>query len=808
LATRLRPLVVAVGLVATLGVLPSAVGTARAQAQAAAAQPYDLPAGALDVTLTRIARQAGRVATLEPRLVGGRQAAPVRGTFTVEQAFAQALAGTRLEMFVTAGGALSVRPAPAQTGDATLAPVMVTAFGLGNDITSEGTGSYAVRGASIMKGAQSLKEIPQSVSVITSQRMEDQNLTSVQQAMEQATGIYVNSYRSVYSGNGSSANYYSRGFEIDNYMVDGVVSDSADTYSTNMGLEGSSAIYDRVEILRGAAGLLVGQGNPGGTVNLVRKRPTREFQQNYSLSAGSWSNYRGEADLSGSLNASGSVRGRVVTAYQDRDRFWNSTNSNASLLYGIVEADITPSTQIALGLRYEKSKETAPKQNYFANTSFTPERRRNYSPTWGYHDTEDKELFLNIDHQISNRWKLVLAASHWERDYEGVMTIVNTTRGNVQAIKTEQKTDRFDINLLGSFDALGREHTVTFGVNASKWDRDGRSLWSPAVTSANLENNWYWIYDEATKNMVSSTFAGNPDRTESKSYGFFGKLNFKLTDDLTAILGGRTSWYQYDYWNESGVYRPNDGGRVNHEFTPYAGLVYALTPQWSTYASYADIFAPQWGYYTRSGSLIDHKTGKNYELGIKGELLEGRLNAAFAIYQVDLENAAMREAAPYDSACPGNPTGGACYIAVGESRTRGFDAEVNGELLSGWQMGAGYTYTHQENLKADFNEGYAMTYTPRHMFKLFSSYQINDQWTLGGGVQVQSKEVAMDSDGPGQSGYSVWNAFARYRINQNLDVSLNAKNLFDKTYWANGAAYYQSLYGEPRSYMLTLRAKF
>lgn len=773
---------------------------------------YAISPGKLSDVLAEFAATAGVQLVFDPQLLAGRNNRGLQGQYGIRDGFSRLLTGTGLEAYEQTGGSYGVREAAKDGSGAGVLPAVTVSAQAERDITSEGTGSYAARGASIMKGAESLKEIPQSVSVITTQRMEDQNLTSVQQAMEQATGIYINPFRSVYAGNGNSADYYSRGFAVENYMVDGVVSDSADpNISGNVGLEGSSAIYDRVEILRGAAGLLVGQGNAGGTVNLVRKRPTRDFRQSYTLSAGSWSNHRGEADISGSLNESGSVRGRVVAAYQDRDRFWNDTNSKSPLLYGILEADIAPATQVALGIRYEKYRETSPKQNsFFDSTTFTPDRRRNYSPTWGYNQTEDKEVFLSLDHQFNDRWKLTIAGSHWERKYEGVLPIVFTQRSNLQVKKTEQKTDRLDVNLVGAFDALGREHTFTLGFNASKMGRDNRYLWSSNITSVSLVNNWAWSYDEAMQNLVSSTFSENPDRTESKSYGLLGKLNFKLTDDLTAIVGGRMSWYQYDYWNSSGVHQPTSGGRVNHKFTPYAGLVYALTPQWSAYVSYADIFRPQWGYYTRGGSLIDHEMGKSYELGIKGELLNGRLNTAFAIYQANRENTAMLESEPYNLNCSGNPAGGACYTAVGKSRTRGFDAEVNGELLPGWQMGAGYTYSHQEILKSASTVGYAMSNTPRHLFKLFSSYQLDDQWTLGGGVQVQSEEAPTYSASVGklQSGYSVWNAFARYRINKNLEASLNVKNLFDKTYWANGAAYYKSLYGEPRSFMLTLRARY
>lgn len=778
-------------------------------AQTDQTQDFAIAAQPLGSVLDRFSEQTGIAFAYTSSELEGIQSPGVSGRLAPRQALEQLLAGTGISYRFTGGDTVALSKAD-QSGAMTLPPVTVTAFGT-IDTTTEGTGSYAATGASILKGAQSLREIPQSVSVMTRQRIEDQSLTSVQKVMEQAPGIYVNKFRGVYGGGNNSASYYSRGYEIRNYMVDGVASNSDDLNDQgNIGLEGSSAVYDRVEILRGAAGLLVGNGNPGGTVNLVRKRPTMDFQQIYTLRAGSWNNYSGEVDISGPLVNSGVLRGRVVAAYNSRDRFWDHTNSESPLLYGILEADLSSSTRVSLGVRHEKYSENAVKQNNFFDVPyFKPGRKDNYSPTWGYVDTQEKEVFLNLNHQFDERWELVLASSYWQREYEGILGTVFGERSNIHAKKAEDKTYRIDANLVGSFDALGQEHKITLGFNASKLDRSNRYRWSPNITSVNMSNNWDWPYDQSVRDFINMTFSSIPEQVDSKSHGIFGKLDLKLTDDLTAIVGGRTSWYDYeDVYN--GTYDPIYSGHVSNEFTPYVALIYTLNPEWSAYISYADIFNPQWAYYTVDGSKIDHEEGKNYEIGIKGELYGGRLNTALSIYQTDRENTARLEAPPFNSSCPGHPTGSACYAATGKTRTQGFDAEINGELLSGWKIGASYTYTDSEIIKADRFEGYPSSSTPKHLLKIFSTYAFSDRLTIGGGMQAQSKETKINGDWPIEpsGGYAIYSAHAQYRVNKNIDAILNVNNIFDKEYWANGSSIYRSLHGEPRNFTLTLRARF
>ena len=279
-------------------VIAAAASTAHAQAL----RQYDLPAGRLDVALTQIARIAGAVISFRADLVAGKSAPAVSGQLSVEEATARALAGSGLELRRTPDGSLTVAPASATT----LAPVTVEAATLG---VTEGTHSYTTPVMSTAtKFALSPRETPQSVSVVTRQQIEDRGYQSLDDVARDTTGLTTRQI-----GGGERTQFFSRGFEISSFLADGVpLGYDYDTQGV-----ATLAMYDHIEVLRGAAGMMTGAGNPSGTINLVRKRATAVPQFSVTTSAGSWDNYRGEVDGSGPLNQSGTLRARGVVAYQD-----------------------------------------------------------------------------------------------------------------------------------------------------------------------------------------------------------------------------------------------------------------------------------------------------------------------------------------------------------------------------------------------------------------------------------------------------------------------------------------------------------
>lgn len=198
------------------------------------------------------------------------------------------------------------------------------------------------------------RDIPQSVSVISQQRIEDQNLETIGEVMANTTGVsskIIDSER---------VTYFARGFRITNYLFDGIPTVVNEIW--DFGDSGSdTAIYDRIEVVRGATGLMTGTGNPSAAVNMVRKHAdSREFKGSVSGSYGSWDKQRMVADLSAPLTESGNVRGRVVTGYQDNDTWLDRYHSRKKFLYGVIDADVTDSTTLSLGYDYQEHNTDSP----------------------------------------------------------------------------------------------------------------------------------------------------------------------------------------------------------------------------------------------------------------------------------------------------------------------------------------------------------------------------------------------------------------------------------------------------------------
>ena len=227
------------------------------------------------------------------------------------------------------------------------------------------------------------------------------------------------------------------------------------------------------------------------------------------------------------------------------------------------------------------------------------------------------------------------------------------------------------------------------------------------------------------------------------------------------------------------------------------------------------------------GTALDPIKGRSLELGMKGELADGKLQTAFALYRIERKGEAALDPR-YPEAAVGNLGLTCCYVAQGKIVSQGVDMEVSGQLARGWQLFAGYTYNHNRN-KTDPEKLVYSSITPKHLFKLWSTYQLPGDlspWTLGGGMTLQSTTYVSGTvnafnpgsgqfDGPStpfrftQAGYAVWNASVQYRINRNWSATLNLNNVFDKTYYKTvGTSNGGNWYGDPRNVLLTLRGAF
>ena len=703
---------------------------------------------------------------------------------------------------------------PAEAGNppaaASLRPIEVRDDRL--EATTEFTGSYTTGASTIGKSAQPLKETPQSVTVITRQLLDDQNIRSLDDALRTAPGILVQDSSSY------ERTYYSRGFAVDTIQYDGVPT----VRNSGFAISPDLAAYDRVEVLRGPAGLFNGAGSPGGTVNLVRKRPLKFRQTSAQVTVGSFDAYRADVDLNLPMNESGSVRARIVAGHEDRKFFYDRAHTKRSLLYGIVEADLTPNTTLGLGLNYEKN-DLVPMYGglprYTNGGDIGLPRSTNLNAAWAHTNIESTTVFADLNHRFDNDWRFKASVSYLKEDnndYSGSnFGAVNPATGQGSTISAFNQhlvgeQTGIDTNLTGSFEAFGRKHDLLVGANYQKRDYDLYSqlytVPNAGIDVFNFNAASYAAFPTVPARAATSTL----NRVEQK--GLYGSLRFALTDPLKLIVGGRISNTESSVLNQvTGVYSTKPY-KESSQFTPFAALTYALDREWTAYVSYAEIFRSQSNMFTVGGTPLDPATGTNYEAGVKGAHFGGKLNSSVALFRTIESGRSLQVAA---SPCAGSPVGGACFVNDAKVRSQGLDTELSGELLPRWQVAGGYTFNQTRYLRdlAANQDQPLSSFTPRHMFKAWTSYQLPaalSAWTIGGGVNLQSMSYRINGTARiEQAGYSVWSARATYRINRNLTAALNVNNLFDKTYYQTlGTTSGGNWYGTPRSVTATLQALF
>ncbi|MCO2635643.1 TonB-dependent siderophore receptor [Pseudomonas aeruginosa] len=644
------------------------------------------------------------------------------------------------------------------------------------------------------------RELPQSASVIDHERLEQQNLFSLDEAMQQATGVTVQPFQLLTTA------YYVRGFKVDSFELDGVPALLGNTASSPQDM----AIYERVEILRGSNGLLHGTGNPAATVNLVRKRPQREFAASTTLSAGRWDRYRAEVDVGGPLSASGNVRGRAVAAYEDRDYFYDVADQGTRLLYGVTEFDLSPDTLLTVGAQYQHidsitNMAGVPMAKDGSNLGLS--RDTYLDVDWDRFKWDTYRAFGSLEQQLGGGWKGKVSAEYQEADsrlrYAGSFGAIDPQTGDGgqltgAAYKFKSIQRSLDANLNGPVRLFGLTHELLGGVTYAQGETrqdTARFLNLPNT----LVNVYRWDPHGVPRPQIGQYTS--PGTTTTTQKGLYALGRIKLAEPLTLVVGGRESWWDQD--------TPATRFKPGRQFTPYGGLIWDFARDWSWYVSYAEVYQPQADRQTWNSEPLSPVEGKTYETGIKGELADGRLNLSLAAFRIDLENNPQED--PDHPGPPNNPF----YISGGKVRSQGFELEGTGYLTPYWSLSAGYTYTSTEYLKDSQNDSGTRysTFTPRHLLRLWSNYDLpwqDRRWSVGGGLQAQS-DYSVDYRGVSmrQGGYALVNMRLGYKIDEHWTAAVNVNNLFDRTY-------YQSLfnpnwnnrYGEPRSFNVSLRGAF
>lgn len=686
--------------------------------------------------------------------------------------------------------------------------------------TTEGTHSYTTGSTSTATGLPlSVRETPQSVTVITRQQMDDRGVQSIGDALRNTPGISTQKYDS------DRTEFSARGFAITNFQYDGVNIPYDGVYGENPNNGDDASSLDRIEIVKGATGLMTGSGDPSATVNLIRKKPTSEFKASISGTVGSWDAYRSVGDISGSLNDSGSVRGRFVGAYSDKNSYQDHYSQKKDLFYGILEADLTPDTLLTFGV--DKSSTTPRGSSWTGNPVYFSDggrtdfpRHFNPGADWSRRDFDDITYFASLEQALANDWKFKASIDQKTTDHD--TRLASASGGNPDRATGEgmflywgrweghRVQNTADVNVTGPFTLGGREHELVAGFMTSHSRQTGATYDTSAFEL--VPGSIYdWNGDLPEQNFPKN---GKYERIQSQN-GLYLATRLHATDDLSIILGSRLSTFKY---NEDYSYYPGAGLDDTHAsykehgvVTPYAGVVYDLDDTYSAYASYTSIYQPQ-TYKDANGSTLAPVEGASYEAGLKAAYFDGRLNASLAFFRIEQDNLA-------ESIGTNPVTNEGIYKAIDGAITKGVELELAGEAAEGWNLSAGYTYARTRDADEQRIFGFPLaTSKPEHVVRTFTTYRLPgalDQVTIGGGISWQSafygKIYSPTTGGDTrikQGGYTLVDLMSRYQFNENLSFTVNANNVFDKRYLTGLGNFDTTYYGEPRNVMLTTKWDF
>ncbi len=681
--------------------------------------------------------------------------------------------------------------------------------------TTQGEQGFAVRKASVFKGIDNIRDVPQPITVLTREFLDDRVLPDLQDVLRNTPGVTVDYTDS------ERVTYFSRGYQIDALQVDGMTMNQGGS----MFAQPDTAVLDHVEILRGASGMLRGSGNPSAAVNLVRKRPTRVLQANAAATLGSWDRRRIEADVSRPLNASGSIRGRVVAVKDKREFFQDVRKEDREVMYAVVEADLAPTTLLTASLQHTDLDATGAWGNLPSAIDGSPlnlPRSTYLGAAWNRWNRYNDQAMLELSHGFANGWNAKASAAYTGLKMKpwGFLQSYFTRRAGATnpylfdvstsaytGDTSNQRTLSFTAD--GPFEAFGRKHTLVVGAESQDVDTIGTKGYFNLGPMTNVDIRAWNPYSVAEPAIAPGTaYSANGNKTSQK--GVYATTRLAITDPLAVLLGARLSWWDYEV-----PAAPAGNYKIARQTTPYAGVTYAIHRNVSAYASYTEIFNPQ-NFKDRSGNILEPVTGKDVEAGLKGEFYGGRVTTTLGLFRIENEGKAAQDTAGGTPCLPWYPTG-YCYVDGGKQRSEGWELEVNGEVLPGLQLMSGYTHTRTRYLSDSTasNVGQPLrSIDPKHLLRVFATWRptggMLEGWTIGGGVQAQGDSyVRAGAITSTQGGYSVWNAMVGYRFNPTWALQANVNNVFDKVYYSKYAPTgIGNYYGDPRNVLVTLRATF
>ncbi|MGK3624269.1 TonB-dependent siderophore receptor [Acinetobacter sp. A11] len=666
--------------------------------------------------------------------------------------------------------------------------------------SSEQTKAYNVKNSSsATKLNIEAKETPQTINVVTRQQIEDFGLTSTRDVLKNTPGVTVSNQET------ERTTYMARGFEISNILTDGVGFPLSGYNYNNTNPD--TYFYDRVEVVKGADSLTNAFGDPSATINNIRKRPTQELQASGGVSYGSWDTQRYEADVSGAIIPSGKVRGRIMGYEQTGDSYLDRYSSEKNGFAGIIEADLTDSTLLTAGYSQEQNKPNA--NNWGAlplldanGKQISYDRSYNPNPDWAHWDNETQNAFVELKQKINDLWTAKLTYNYLDTKHNSrLLYYYGYPKADGSGVsltpwggQEHQEKHAVDFNLEGTYKLFNREHEASLGYSYVR-NRQQDKQSTGTINDSNVIKSTTTDWSSWTPQSITWS-----DFTEAANYkqninSIYAATRLHLNEDLKLLLGAN-----YVQAESKGESYGSPMSYSESKVSPYVGLTYNFTPEYTGYMSYTSIFRPQTGIDKDTNQALKPIDGKSYEMGVKSSWLDDRLTGTLSVFKTEQNNYPLRSS-------DGNPLNR--KVPTSDLESQGVEVGLSGQITDNVNLSFGYA---QFSIKDTKNGGEARTYNPNQTLNLLTTYTppVLPKLKVGAGLQWQDGIKLYDSNVNNtikQDAYALFNLMASYEVNDHITLQANGNNIFDKKY-LNSFPDGQAFYGAPANYTVAVKFKY
>ena len=641
-----------------------------------------------------------------------------------------------------------------------------------------------------------IRDIPQSISVITEEQIKDQSLLGLTDAIKYSPGVIAG------QGEGNRDSVWFRGNQsTSDLFVDGVRDDVQyyrDLYN-----------IDRVEVLMGPNGMIFGRGGVGGVINRVTKEAHWENKNELRMQGGTYDHKRSSIDLNSGINETLAVR--INAMIEDSGSFRQGVESEKKAINPTFTFKPSDKTKIVVGMEYFNDKRTNDRgipsvSNGLQSRPFSTSRSTFFgNASQSPNEAIVKNGYAIIDHTFDNGMsvKNTTRFSDYDKYYQNVYANGQVNEGNVKISGYYDNTQRQNFfnqtDLTYNFKTGSISHKLLTGLEIGLQENENYRVNATSDPSVSASNPFALLTFNSSRSRNAYTDISNQ--------AIYLQDQIYLNEQFQIVTGLRYDQFKTKF-NDSVT--PSNSANVNDQFiSPRAGLVYKPIEPVSLYTNYSLSYLPRTGEQLTSLTSSIKSFGPekitNIEAGIKYDLLQS-FSISSAIYRLERSNMTITD-----------PSNSSNIIIVDGQVTKGFELGVAGKLFDSYSMYGGYTYQDAEITKnqgtgsTQITSGTSLGHVPEHTFSLWNKYEMNETWSAALGIVSRSDMFAATpttSTAVKLPGYARLDAAIYANINKQTKLQLNIENLLDKTYYQSAHNNNNIMYGYPLTARATLTYTF